>query len=203
MPSIKTITPILGGSYYHLFNRGINKQLLFYHPGNYKYFLKLLDKHLSGYVHFLAYCLLPNHFHLIIKVKDVISFEGDDIPTTSEEKVGKLVSNQLRSMFISYSMAINLQENRTGNLFDRSFKRLEITKHDYLEYAIFYTHFNPEKHGIVDNYKNYKYSSYKALDGNKKTKMDRKLVYRIFGDKEDFIHYHNGWHHEKESIIIE
>ena len=129
--------------------------------------------------------------------------KGDDIPITSEEKIGKLVSNQLRGLFISYSMAINLQENRTGNLFDRSFKRLEITSQEYLEYALFYVHYNPEKHGIIDDFKNYRYSSYKTLAGKGKTQINRDLVYDIFGGRSDFINYHNGWHHEKEAIIME
>ncbi len=72
MPSIKTITPILGGSYYHLFNRGANKQIIFFNNENYQYFLRLLNKYLSGYVHFLAYCLITNHFHLILKIKEEI-----------------------------------------------------------------------------------------------------------------------------------
>ncbi|MFW5756391.1 MAG: transposase, partial [Tangfeifania sp.] len=75
MPSIKTITPILGGNYYHIFNRGTNRQNIFFLSRNYDYFLKLLKDFLSEYVHFLAYSLMPNHFHLIIKVKDEIHLE--------------------------------------------------------------------------------------------------------------------------------
>jgi hypothetical protein len=75
MPSVKTVTPILGGNYYHIFNRGTNRQNIFYLPKNYDYFLKLLKDFLSEYVHFLAYSLMPNHFHLVIKVKDEIHFK--------------------------------------------------------------------------------------------------------------------------------
>ena len=76
MPSIKTLTPILGGSYYHIFNRGSNRQIIFYTPANYIYFLKLLNKFLGSYVHFLSYSLLPNHFHLVIKVNEEIFIES-------------------------------------------------------------------------------------------------------------------------------
>ena len=214
MPSIKTLTPILGGNYYHLFNRGVNRQNIFFAEANYLYFLKLLNKFLSGYVHFLSYALLPNHFHLVIKVNDEISFRNEGNRSlkkengslsviNNEEEIGKLVVKQLKRMFITYAMAINKQENRTGNLFTPKYKRLEITDHDYLEYVIFYTHYNPVKHGLTDNFKNYKYSSYKAISGKARTSIDRDLVFDIYGCNENFIDYHNGWHEERSNIILE
>ncbi len=220
MPSIKTITPILGGSYYHIFNRGSNRQSIFYTPGNYTYFLKLLHQFLGNYVQFLAYALLPNHFHLILKVNDEISVEqkgnkgnrsleeengsfGSFSIIKDENEVGKAVVRQLKRMFITYAVAINKQENRVGNLFDPKYKRLEITNQEYLFYAIFYTHFNPEKHGLTDNFKNYRYSSFKAFLGSAPTNINRKLVFEIFGDFEDFVNYHNGWHEERSDIELE
>ena len=155
MPSIKSITPFTSGSYYHIFNRGINGQNIFFKTNNYQFLLTLFKRHLTAYVDILAYCLLPNHFHLIIKVKEPI--------LEKEAETNKIVSNQFRKMFISYSMAINKQEGRTGSLFNRPFKRLEITEQVYLEYAIFYTHYNPEKHGIVADFKTFKNSSYSSM----------------------------------------
>ena len=120
MPSIKTITPILGGRYYHIFNRGANRQLVFYNPENYKYFLKLLNEFLSDYMHFFAYCLLPNHFHLVVKIKDEIyqpdkenqenrSLSTENIKNgsfkkiTNEVEIGKLAVRQLKRLFITYA----------------------------------------------------------------------------------------------------
>lgn len=203
MPSIKTITPLLGGSYYHLFNRGINRQLLFFQERNYVYFLDLVKKYLIDYVDILAYCLLPNHFHLVIKVRDVI-FLKDDIPAlTNEEEIGKFVSNQFRKMFVAYTMAINKQEGRTGNLFDRSFKRLEITEHEYLQYVIFYTHYNPEKHGLIDDFKKFRFSSYQAFHSSQATGISREFVFELFEGKSGFLNYHNGMHEEREAVILE
>jgi REP element-mobilizing transposase RayT len=210
MPAIKTITPLLGGSYYHIFNRGINGQEIFFQERNYIYFLQLIDKYLSEYISVLAYCLLPNHFHLVIKLNETIkipSVERDGISELQEIKdeseIGKFISNQFRRMFITYTMAINKQENRTGSLFDKNFKRLEITENEYLLYAIFYTHFNPEKHGFSNNFTQYNFSSYQTIISQKPTKTDRNLVLDIFAGKEDFIDYHSGWHDEKESLILE
>jgi len=250
MPSIKTVTPILGGNYYHIFNRGANRQNIFYLPKNYDYFLKLLKDFLNEYVHFLAYSLMPNHFHLIIKVRDEIhlknkgtvlskkngsvalhdrgnrSFKKENgsissqnsvrenegnrsfLPEngsllTNETEIGKIVSNQFKRLFITYAMAINNQENRVGNLFDPKYKRLLIENQDYLEYAIFYTHYNPEKHGIIDNFRQYKYSSFKAINRKGKTSMARDFVLELFGGKKEFLNYHNVLHEERTEIILE
>lgn len=201
MPSIKVITPILGGGYYHIFNRGVNKQNVFFNPENFNYFLGLMEKYLSGYVHFLAYCLLTNHFHLIIKVHDELLVENQVIK--SEYEIGKLVVKQLRGLFIAYTMAINVQEKRTGSLFESKYKRLEIEDEDYLRYAIFYTHYNPEKHGFSDNFRNYRFSSYSSFFSAKPTKIDREFVLAFWGGIDDFTSYHEYLHEDREAIVIE
>ncbi len=212
----------MGGNYYHLFNRGSNCQNIFYLPKNYDYFLKLLKDFLGGYVYFLAYSLMPNHFHLVIKVKDEIVTEkdknqGDEGTVLSEEngsvtgtliikdeaEIGKIVVKQLKRMFITYAMAINNQENRVGNLFDPKYKRLLIESQDYLEYVIFYTHFNPEKHGIANNFRAYRFSSFKAINGTGKTNVARDFVHELYGGKEGFLNYHNVLHEERTEIILE
>ena len=203
MPSIKTLTPLLGGSYYHIFNRGINRQLLFFQERNYIHFLDLLKKYLIDYVDVMAYCLLPNHFHLVIKIRDIILIK-DDIPALkSEEEIGKFISNQFRKMFVAYTMAINKQEQRTGNLFDRSFKRLEITEQEYLQYVIFYSHYNPEKHGLTNDFKSFRFSSYSAFLSSQTTSISRDLVFELFDGKSGFINYHNVMHEEHEAVILE
>ena len=108
MPSLKIITPILGGNYYHIFSRGINRQTIFFNENNYRHFSGLIDKFLTSNVSILAYCLLQNHFHLVIKVKEKIMI--DSIEISDDEKIGKIVSNQFRKLFIAYSMALNIQE---------------------------------------------------------------------------------------------
>ena len=75
---------------------------------------------------------------------------------SSEADIGKLTVRQLRSMFISYTMSVNIQEKRTGALFESKYKRLDIKTEEYLRYVIFYTHYNPEKQGIGENFKEYR-----------------------------------------------
>jgi putative transposase len=199
MPSTKTIFPLIGGSYYHIFNRGINSQRIFFTEDNYRYFLKLLDKYLNGYIEIIAYCLLPNHFHLVIKAHDSLNSEKSNI----DEDIGRKISKQFRSMFIAYSLAINKQENRTGSLFEKNFKRIEINEHEYLQYLIFYVHNNPEKHGLISNFRTYTYSSFQTYLSKGKTRLSRQLGLEIFNDKQSFLSFHDAFHPEKDDEILE
>ena len=63
--------PMETGTFYHYFNRGNNRENLFKEEANYNYFLQLLKKHITPVVDVYSYCLLPNHFHLVIKTKEL------------------------------------------------------------------------------------------------------------------------------------
>ena len=58
------------GEYYHIYNRGNNGETLFKEVDNYSYFLTLYEKYIPSIADTLAFCLMSNHFHLVIKVKD-------------------------------------------------------------------------------------------------------------------------------------
>lgn len=100
-------------------------------------------------------------------------------------------------------MAINKQEGFAGNLFDPKFKRLEIEDDEYLKYLIFYTHYNPEKHGVTHDFKEYSFSSYNAILSNKPTKLCRNIVIELFGGVDNFINYHQHVHQERIKLILE
>jgi len=187
MPSPKLITPIEIDRYYHIFNRGNNYEFLFYKDYNYAYFLEKYEKYLSEHVSTFAYCLLPNHFHLLIKTK-----------TDS-------VSSQFRKLFQSYALSINKQENRTGSLLTKPFRRIVIEDDEYLKWLVFYIHHNPEKHRLIDDFRKYKYSSFQSLIGDFKHFQEQEEVFAWFGGKEGFIDYHKFYHEEKriQKYIIE
>ena len=174
--------------YYHIFNRGANGKVIFYTPANYNYFLKLIDKFLLPYCTIISYCLLPNHFHLLIRTHE----SHWDI---SEYR--KMITRQFKGLFVTYAMAINKQEHLIGNLFDPKYKRLEITDDDYLKYLIFYIHYNPEKHGYVKDFTEYQFSSFQAVLSHSETKVDRNLSVELFGDIDNFKNYHRVMHEEK------
>lgn len=207
MPSNKNITPLLGGNYYHIYNRGINKGEIFFQQKNYHYFLSLLKQYLSNNLEVLAYCLLPNHFHLLLKLPETITIpatkKSPQKELVQENEVGEFISEQFRRMLISFSQAINRQEHRTGGLFVRNFKRILIEDDEHLKYLFFYIHYNPEKHGICNDFKNYRFSSYKAYRSDDFSEISREFGLELFDGKEYFLDYHNYFHDERVNLNLE
>jgi len=98
------------GCFYHIYNRGNNSEVIFKEEENFLYFLILLKKHISPIAEIYAYCLLNNHFHLLIKIKE---------NENNEIKYEQSFSN----IFNAYAKAYNKKYNRTGKLFEERFKR--------------------------------------------------------------------------------
>lgn len=110
-------SPLIEGNFYHVFNRGNNRENLFYSLRNYTYFLRKFDEHLSEFLDTYAYCLLPNHFHFLVRVKE---WRTDSIAQSDGiGEVSAQISEQFRRFFIGYSQAINKQERRSGSLFQK------------------------------------------------------------------------------------
>ena len=168
--------PIIADTYYHIYNRGNNSENIFIEERNYNYFLKLMDKYLSDTCTIYAYCLLKNHFHLILKTKNNIE--------------AKTISLKFSHFFNSYAQAINKAFNRTGSLFTTRFKRKKIDDEEYLKNLIIYTHLNPEHHQLTSDFRKYKYSSYASYLSHLPTKLDREFILELFGDRTNFEYIH-------------
>ena len=100
---------------YHIYNRGNNKQPVFFNEENYLFFLDKMRTQIKPCCDILCYCLMPNHFHFIINANEEscklrISFGGKSI-TELSFRIGKLLS--------SYTQAINKQNKTTGSLFQQ------------------------------------------------------------------------------------
>ena len=188
------------GSFYHIYNRGNNKQDIFFEEKNYDLFLKNFDKYLSSFIDVYAYCLMPNHFHFLIKIKEfqtpeVVSNQTSEVFKTSEVLTRgskKLTPEEkaFKDFFISYAKSINKAYNRTGSLFQAKFKKKEITDNSYFTAIIQYIHANPLKAKLCHTYDEYKYSSYKAITDTGITKIKRAEVLEWFGNKKVFIKVH-------------
>ena len=178
MPSRKYKTPLRPDHYYHIYNRGNNKDKIFYHTGDYFFFMAKYRELLSPYVKTYAYCLIPNHFHFLIKIK------------YSEENIDVSVPNQFRKLFICHTQRINFMQKRTGGLFTKSYQRIEIQEEAYLKQLVIYIHKNPVKHGIENNYKSYIYSSYKVFLSESKTQLEKQETLDWFGGINEFLLAH-------------
>ena len=213
--------PLEQNQFYHIYNRGNNKTTLFYNPENYRYFLEKYVKYMAEYIDTFAYCLLPNHFHFLIKVKSISDLPDLKGQLTKEKEpqlaksqrlgkfkpindnknndISKMISNQFRLLFMSYAKAINKQENLKGSLFQKIFRRKRIDDSDYLHRLVGYIHKNPLHHNIFNSIEKYRFSSYSDLISNKPTFLKRDEVMDWFGDKNDFIESHKA----VENLIID
>jgi putative transposase len=164
---------------YHIYNRGINGETIFNSDENKRYFLKLYSKYLEGVIDTFAYCLMDNHFHFVVKINN-------------ENKVTQAMSN----FFNAYAKAFNKQNDRTGSLFEKHFKRIQVNDDEYLRNVIQYVHLNPKYHLNID-FRSFTFSSYQTIISTKPTKILRNDVIQMFQDIENFVYCH-----EFKSVIL-
>jgi len=147
---------------------------------------------MTSYVRFIdssaetyAYCLLKNHFHFLVRIKDSTAALESSAPIKS-------ATQQFSNFFNSYAKAINKQYQRTGSLFQHRFGRIEVTSARYFANLAHYIHFNPQKHGLVDDFRAYPYSSYNVLLTDKPTRLQREHVLNWFDGQELFKTFHSN-----------
>ena len=174
MPSRNIVKEYAPDSFYHVYARGTNKQKIFCDASDFRYFRSLFVRYLSNkhkkskdgvpYPHFtqriqlLAYCLMSNHFHLLIFQKDI-----DDLQLF------------MRSIMTSYSRYFNLKYKRTGSLFESRYKASRIDSDQYLQHISRYIHLNPR---YWENYYNSSLKFYR--DGNEPEWLKTDLILDIF-----------------------
>jgi REP element-mobilizing transposase RayT len=186
---------LLPGQYYHVYNRGNNRENIFREERNYQYFLKLYAYHVEPVAETYAYCLLRNHFHFLVKIRDTPSLADT---AAKSRKPSQCFSN----LFNAYARAFNREYQRTGALFQRPFGRILVTSHTYFVQLITYIHRNPHKHGFVSDFREWPYSSYHALVSTKPTRLQREVVLNWFGNVQHFelVHQHSELPLEIEAL---
>jgi putative transposase len=156
--------PLEYGKFYHIYNRGNNRESIFLEDGNYTYFLQLYVKYIEPVACTYAYCLLRNHFHLLIRTKTVteqeFEYRAEVVHQTREADdhkpwKPKVPSEQFSHLFNAYAKAINKRYNRSGTLFEHPFGRLVIDEFESLKRVMCYIHRNPLKHGFVQDFRQY------------------------------------------------
>ena len=174
--------PLHPGQYYHIYNRGNNRENIFREERNYPYFLKLYARHIEPIAETYAYCLLRNHFHFLVQIKDESDLTG------LQDLSG--LSQAFSNLFNAYARAFNKAYQRTGALFQRPFGRIHVATNVHLIQLVIYIHQNPEKHGFVTDFRDWPYSSYHALLSGQPTRVKRDEVLTWFDGAKHFADVH-------------
>jgi putative transposase len=185
--------------YYHFYNRGNNRQTVFFERDNYLYFLRGIKKYLSGQIDILAYCLMPTHYHLLVQIKPQQTSGGQtsggqtsEVFKTSEVSEVS-VSRAMQKLGISYTKAINKRFERVGALFQGQFQGKPINHYEHLIHLCIYIHANPVKDGLAALPEDWEYSNYlEWMDLRKGTLVNR-----------EFIHEHFRTSGEYEKLVME
>jgi putative transposase len=180
------------GKFYHIYNRTIDKKPMFANDGNNKFFLQKLRIYLSGVADVYAYCLLDNHFHILIRVKENMSNYRlvNQIEDTIDTHL--IISKQFRVFFQSYALAFNKQQNRFGTLFQTPFKRALVNDDDYFTHLIYYIHSNPQKHNLIGDFRDWEWSSYKGIISTKPSRLMKDEVLKWFGSEQEYLNFHHS-----------
>lgn len=193
-------------SYYHVICKCIEGKKLFYNDDDRFFFLKRYNDFLYGFVDTYAYTLIDNHVHWLIKTKKEADMllhlnSKETVKLTATHKnflagncsFHELLEQQYNRFFISYALTLNKGRETSGHLFNRPFKRVEITDDAHLTQVIVYIHANIQKHGLLKDFRLFKWSSYQAILSSGATHIVREEVLDWFGGRDKFIGLHDAW----------
>ncbi len=178
------------GEFYHVYNRGNNRQVIFFGQRNYLFFLKKVKEQLLPVSEIIAYCLMPNHFHFLLKatengLKQRDSFGGKPMQELAY-RIGILLS--------SYSQAINKQNKTTGSLFQQKTKAKILcevndgSRISYFEQCFHYIHQNPVVARMVKALSDWPYSSFPDYTGLRNGSLcNKEIFYSLTGLKAEDI----------------
>ena len=164
---------------YHIYNRGNNKQPIFFNRNNYLYFLTKVKKYIAPNCDILAWCLMPNHFHFLIHANN----NTEKIIKETPLKINALTEG-IRLLLSSYTQGINKQNNSIGNLFQQKTKFKCITDGDTnYGYTTFqYTHQNTLKAKLVTKLEDWEFSSFADYAGLRNGNLcNKELAALLFG----------------------
>ncbi|MBS1488729.1 MAG: hypothetical protein JST43_14205 [Bacteroidetes bacterium] len=189
---------------YHLYTHANGSENLFRNEENFRYFLKRYEEYIPAVADTLAYCLMPNHLHLLVRIKseaELTEFfnkkEKDLTGLLSADKqdlsgldvLQRLTILQFSHLFNAYTKAYNKVYKRRGSLFIRAFKRKEITSDSYFTGIIHYIHHNPVHHGFVKQLTDWPWSSYHHFLLPELTPAQQEVI-DWFGNRQQFILFH-------------
>lgn len=165
---------LISGETYHLYNRGVNRNNIFFKEENWEYFLNRLRHYFTPQTcKLLAYCLMPNHYHLLLLVKI--------------ENFGRKV---MHLFTIAYTKAVNKKQNRVGPLFQGPYQFRHIKSDRDLLHLSRYIHRNPIEAGFTKTPADWTYSSYLDYLGQRKDNLvNTDLILSLFENPRSFVQF--------------
>ena len=138
------------GEFYHIYNRGNNRERIFFERESYLFFLRRVRQYLVPVLDVVAYCLMPTHYHLVVRIK-----------TTETPEV----SRAMMRFSVSYTKAINKRHDRVGSVFQGAFQAKRVDNDAYLTHLSRYIHLNPMLAGYGAVPEEWEFSSYPEYVG--------------------------------------
>ena len=194
------------GHIYHIYNQGNNRQKIFFNRENYFFFLGKMKEYILPYTDIMAWCLMPNHFHWMVYVRETDIFRSRGATQSRTPTISDNISfnKSIGILLASYTRAINNQENITGSLFREKTKAecltafngitpsfyntefgtiMNITdpEKEYPQICFNYIHNNPVKAGLVKSAEDWEFSSCQDVCGMRNGKLINRERINEFG----------------------
>jgi putative transposase len=189
------------GQDYHIYNHANAWENFFREKRNYQFFLNKFAYYISPIADIFAYCLMPNHFHIQLRIKpETILQELNGKNNTAKfEKIEDFITQQFSNFFNSYTKSYNKVYNRKGALFLHGFKNNPIESDRQFIQTLLYIHLNPVKHKFTKDYLEWEWSSFKKhYSEEKPVWLNTSGLQKFFKDKEAYLRVHK----ERSDILL-
>ena len=210
---------------YHIFNHANGFENIFIEDENYRFFLEKYQQYILPIAETYAYCLLPNHFHLVVRIRrrEVLEEVFRNFKSTNFSKfpnfgkvensgkveitdniIEQFISKQFANLFSCYTQSFNKVNKRRGSLFLKNFRREPIENKAYFLNAVIYTHRNPVHHAFCDRYTDWSYTSFCEIKERNSHMIEVDKLLRMFGGRDSFIDLHEQSANKfRESLIAD
>lgn len=196
---MKHTDPLYPYQYYHLYNHAVGRDNFFNNDDNYRYFLKKYTQYIYPICQTYAYCLMPNHFHFLVRVRDeAVLFSHaqtlypDKTLVESDFSYPDFVMQQFSNFFNGYTKAYNKVYQRRGALFIDYLRRKRVESERYFIKLVHYIHYNPVHHGFCQNVADWPYSSYRAVLSQQESKVEKETVLAWFSGPVAYYAFHQA-----------
>jgi putative transposase len=160
----RTDAEFVQGKYYHIYNRGCDRQAIFKEERNYEFLLRIMADVLeSNRIAMIAYCLMPNHYHFVIR-----------------QETERPLSVDMQQIFNRYVKAFNELYHRSGTLFEERFKAKVVEDEEYLIHLCRYVHRNPLEAGLVSSLDDWGFSDYLEWIGKRKRGFSSEINWNAY-----------------------